>query len=386
VASIPEPPGLGGGAGRDEGGGYEVEAPIREGWGGTIRAGRYRRSGRRVTVEDVRPDLTATPGLVDRLGEIGQAAAAVRDPHLLAVYDLVDEAGSYRFIAEWCDGSSLAALLGRGALPPATAVGAVSDILAGLVTLHAHGLFHGHVGPETVVIDAQRCARLAELAVCGAAAPPGYTAQTDVRDAARLGLHLLRDAGARFDPVRRPLEAAAGDGPADPYRLREEVEMAAAAVLGPGWRDQDAGASRHRPRRRAILILLGALLVLAAAATAAVLLLGGSGGRVSPSTPLVVGSDATVVVNPATGGCNTTFGFVGQGSLSGTGTLVYRWEQSDGQATSDTSLPITSSEGAFELTEAWRLQGSQTVNGAMTLHILRPLDRRISRSFRYSCP
>jgi hypothetical protein len=107
---------------------------------------------------------------------------------------------------------------------------------------------------------------------------------------------------------------------------------------------------------------------------------------VSPSTPLVVGSDATVVVNPATGGCNTTFRFVGQGSLSGTGTLVYRWEQSDGQATSDTSLPITSSEGAFELTEAWRLQGSQTVNGAMTLHILRPLDRRISRSFRYSCP
>jgi hypothetical protein len=65
---------------------------------------------------------------------------------------------------------------------------------------------------------------------------------------------------------------------------------------------------------------------------------------------------------------------------------VYRWEQSDGQVTSDTSLPITSDEGSFRLTEAWRLQGSQTVDGTMTLHLLRPVERRISRPFRYSCP
>ena len=91
-------------------------------------------------------------------------------------------------------------------------------------------------------------------------------------------------------------------------------------------------------------------------------------------------------MSPATGGCNTTFAFVGRGSLSGTGTLVYRWEQSDGQVTADTSLPITSSEGAFQLTQAWRLQGSQKVDGTMTLHILKPVDRRLSQTFHYSCP
>ena len=39
-----------------------------------------------------------------------------------------------------------------------------------------HGLFHGQVGPETVVIDGDGRARLAELALCAAAAPPGFGA------------------------------------------------------------------------------------------------------------------------------------------------------------------------------------------------------------------
>jgi hypothetical protein len=64
---------------------------------------------------------------------------------------------------------------------------------------------------------------------------------------------------------------------------------------------------------------------------------------------------------------------------------VYRWEQSDGQVTADSSLPIRADVGAFQLTQAWRLEGTQTVNGAMTLHILKPVDRSLSQSFHYVC-
>ena len=394
MASIPDPPGHGGEfAGPEGGGDYEVGEPIREGWGGTIREGRYRRSGLRVTVEDVRPDLAATPGFIQRLGEIGREAAMVRDPHLLAVYDLVDDGGTFRLIAEWCDGAALAAVLRRGSIAPEPAVAAVHDILGGLASLHARGVFHGHVGPETVMIDSGGQARLAEVALCAAAAPPGFGPQTDVRDAARLGLHLLRKAGSSFDAVRRPLDSAAtGAGAADASPLREELDAAATTLLGPGWREEAGVPSRRRrtdaPRRRRGLLLAAlAAVVLAAAAVAAVFLLTGNGsGPAGSSAPLVVGGDATLAVNPPSAGCNTTFTFVGRGSLTGTGTLVYRWEQSDGQVTADTSLPITSNEGAFQLTESWRLQGSQKVDGTMTLHILKPVDRRISQTFHYSCP
>ncbi|MBJ7594696.1 MAG: hypothetical protein JF886_07515, partial [Candidatus Dormibacteraeota bacterium] len=233
MVSTPDPPGYGGEIAGPEGGGdYEVGEPIREGWGGTISDGRYRRSGLRVTVENVRHDLAATQGFIQRLGDIGREAAVVRDPHLLAVYDLVDDGGTFRLIAEWCDGAALAAVLRRGSIAPERAIAAVHDILGGLAALHAGGLFHGQVGPETVVINGDGQARLAELALCAAAAAPGFGPQTDVRDAARLGLHLLRKAGSRFDAVRRPLDAAAtGAGAVDASRLRDELD-AVATTLG----------------------------------------------------------------------------------------------------------------------------------------------------------
>ncbi len=369
---------------------YEVGAPIREGWGGTIRDGHYRRTGRRVTIQHIRPDLTSTAGLVERLGNAGREAATVRDPHLLALYDLVHDGGAFSLIAEWSDGATVAAALARGSLPPERAVAVVGDVLAGLSALHARDLFHGQVGPETVVVDGEGRARLAELALCAAAAPAGFGPHTDVRDTARLGLHLLRKAGTRFDPVRRALDgAASGAGAVGADQLRAEVESAAGAVLGPGWREaldggKDGGRPRHRRRRGLLLLAVAALL--GAAVVAAVLLFVGRNGERSSTAPLTIGSDATLLVTPHTGGCNTTFSFVGTGSLSGTGTLVYRWEQSDGQITADIPLPIRSDEGSFRLTQAWRLQGSQKVDGNMTLHIVKPVDRRLSQAFHYGCP
>ncbi|MDQ6856038.1 MAG: hypothetical protein M3Z57_03065 [Candidatus Dormibacteraeota bacterium] len=370
---------------------YEVGVPIREGWGGTIRDGRYRRSGRRVTIQEVRPDLTAAPGLVERLGDVGRDAAALRDPHLLAVYDLVSDAGAFRLIGEWSDGTTIAAKLARGPMPPVVAIAAVCDVLSGLEALHTRGLFHGQVGPETIVVDSDGHARLGELALCAAASPPGFGTRTDVRDAARLGLHLLRKAGSRFDPVRRPLDGAStGAGAGEAAGLRAEVDRAAAALLGPSWRAA-VGATSRRDRRatrrpgRAFAVAALAVLILAAAA-AAVILVAGRGGKGASSTgPLTVGSDASLVVTPVTGGCNTTYAFVGTGLLSGTGKLVYRWEQSDGQVSADTVLPISADEGSFRLTQAWRLQGSQKVDGAMTLHILKPVDRKLSQTFHYTC-
>lgn len=387
MASIPDPPGLGGEVAEPEGSGeYEVGAVLREGWGGSIRAGRYQRSGRLVTVQDVRADLVATPGLIERLGRFGREAAQLRDPHLLAVYDLIEDSGVFRLIAEWSDAPLLPAALQGGALPGERAVAVVDDVLAGLVALHAGGQFHGRVGHDTVVVEDDGRARLAELAICAAAAPAGAGPATDVRDAARLGLNLLRAAGSPFDAARRPLDAAAAAaGGGDAAHLREELARAIAAVpgaAGPG----EPGAPPARVKRRWRRVLLGllAVAVLAAGGVAAVLLT--SGHPAGSPGPLTLGKVATLVVSPPAGGCNTSFVFVARGTVTGVGTLVYRWEQSDGQVTTDTSIPIGPSEGAYQLVEAWRLQGSQSVNGSMTLHILKPVERRISRPFRYSCP
>ena len=167
-----------------------------------------------------------------------------------------------------------------------------------------------------------------------AAAPPGVGPQSDVRDTARLGLHLLRKAGSRLDRVRRVLDGAAdAAAPSDARSLGAELDSAATAPLGPGGGTTPdvhaaapgaaAAGSRRRPRR------VGRRR---------------GGGRRHPARRCGAASavdraaDARrrrqATVSPASAGCNTTFAFVASGSLSGTGTLVYRWEQSDGQVTS----------------------------------------------------
>jgi hypothetical protein len=389
VASIPDPPAPGAAQGSDEQRrDYEVGAPLREGWGGTLRDGRYRRTGLRVTVQDIRAELTMTPGLVERLAGIGRRAAVVRDPHLVAVYDLVQGHGALQLIAEWTEAPTLAALLRRREMDPPEAVLAIDGVLAGLGTLHAAALFHGRVGAETVVVEPDGRARLAELAVCAAAAPPGAGPQADLRAAARLGLELLRGSGRRLEPVRRVLEPALDTTSATSAAgLRAAVASAAGLAVEGGRQERATPPARPRGRRRRWIFGIAALALLAAAAAVAgIVVLGGGHQAPRPAAaPLAIGSDAALTVTPATGGCNTTFVFVGRGSVSGSGTLVYRWEQSDGQSSATTSLPITADDGAFQLTQAWRLQGAQTLDASMTLHLISPVDRTLKRPFHYAC-
>jgi hypothetical protein len=365
-----------------------VGAPLREGWGGTLRDGHYRRSGLRVTVQDVRAELTVTPGLVDRLAGIGRRTAAVRDPHLLAVYDLVEGEGALQLIAEWTDAPTLAASVRRREIDPREVVAVVDGILAGLEALHGAGLFHGRIGAETVVVEPGGQARLAELAVCAAAAPPGAGPQTDLRAAARLGLELLRGLGRRAEPLRRALEPALDDTAATGAAgLRAALASAATSGFGGSWREDAVGRDRPRRGRRRWILAVAALALVAVGAgtVAAVALLSRPHAQAPSPGPLAIGSDAGLTVTPPSGGCNTTFVFVGRGSLSGTGTLVYRWEPSDGETSATTSLRITSDEGAFQLTQAWRLQGTQSLDASMTLHLLSPVNRTFKRPFHYAC-
>jgi hypothetical protein len=389
VASTPDPPAGERLAGADGSGEeYAVGAVLRHGWGGVIREGSHLRTGRRVTVEDIREDLVSDPGLVERLAEAGRAAAALRDPHLVAVYDLVGDDAGYHMVAEWTGAPSLAEVLRRGWFGAERGTAIVEDVLAALSVLHAAGLVHGQVGADTVVVEAQGPARLAELAVCAGTATAAGGRQADVRDAARLGLHLLSRSGSRAAALRRVLDEAVSSGSADAAGLRRDLDGAAAADLGAGWRDR-AAAVQPLPaatRRRLLIAALVALLALGAAVGAGILFFGSQPAAVVAPAPLLLGSDAMLAVMPERAGCDTTFVFVARGSVSGTGSLVYRWEQSDGEVTSDTAVVIRANEGAFQLTQAWRLQGSQTFNGAMTLHILKPVDRRLRQSFRYVCP
>lgn len=357
---------------------YDLGEVVREGLAGPLRAGVYRPSGLRVTVEEIREEFRSRPGFLERLAATGRLATSLRHPNLVPVYDLLREDDALRQVDGWTEGGTLQSQPRLGGFTAAEVVALVDGVLAGLEALHAAGLRHGHLSSSTVVVEGG-IPRLAEVAVAAALGGEELRAEEDVAAAARLGLELLP---AAAPAELRSLLTAAAATPGSAADLRASLPT---ALAGPAAPPAPPPQPRRRARRALLLALLGALAV-AVGVGVALLVLSLTRGGGGTAEPLTLGRDLTLTVSPSHGGCDTTFIFTARGSLRGVGDLVYRWEQSDGQATADTSLPVTADDGSFRLTQAWRLEGSQTVKGSMSLHLLKPADRVLRAGFTYQCP
>ncbi|WP_338090470.1 protein kinase family protein [Planosporangium thailandense] len=80
------------------------------------------------------------------------AASRIVHPHLVGVYDAIDEDDRAYVVREWVDGSALRDLVTDGPLDPdraATIACAVADAIA---AIHATGMAHGNIHPGTVLI------------------------------------------------------------------------------------------------------------------------------------------------------------------------------------------------------------------------------------------
>jgi len=166
-----------------------------------------------------------------------------------------------------------------------------------------------------------------------------------------------------------PGEPSAG-GPEDPGGDDGAVATAPSPHTGGNGR-----------RRRALVV---AAVVLIAAIIAAVLLFAAT-NVVGNTGPLGVNNDVRLTVTPQRGGCNTTFDFVATGTLHGTGTMVYRFDQSDGLTSGNISLPVTSNEHSFRLTRQWRLQDSLDVPETLTFRIVQPSSHTATQMISYTC-
>jgi hypothetical protein len=182
-------------------------------------------------------------------------------------------------------------------------------------------------------------------------------------------------------PVAIPAEdeavhdAAPASAIAPPVPPPPPASVADAAVTPPG--------TPPRRRRRWPFVLALVLVVAVAVGAAAILL--GAAPVVTNAGPLGVNNDVRLAVTPQRGGCNTTFRFVATGTVHGTGTLVYRFEQSDGRMTPDTPVTITPQDVSFRFTHTWRFQESQEVHATMTFRIIAPTGRSSTQAIDYSC-
>lgn len=148
---------------------YRLDDPAGRGGSATVYRATDTVLGRRVAVKVFHPD-PAGAEVTERRAREMRLAAAVSDPHLLAVYDAhlgradgPDE--PCYLVTEFVDGPNLADLLAPGGLGPPDVRRIGGDIARALAALHEHGLVHRDVKPSNVLLTTAHQAKLADLGI-----------------------------------------------------------------------------------------------------------------------------------------------------------------------------------------------------------------------------
>jgi hypothetical protein len=100
----------------------------------------------------------------ERLLREARAAARLRHPNIVGVFNVGEEEGVHFLVMEFVEGESLQKRLDqRGSLPVAEALNLTMQLLDALELTFAHRIVHRDIKPDNILIDGQGVAKLADL-------------------------------------------------------------------------------------------------------------------------------------------------------------------------------------------------------------------------------
>src|SRR6185436_14964368 len=132
---------------------YELEQKIGEGGMARVYRGRDLRLNRRIAVKVLHSYYAADPGFLQRFHHEAQAAANLRHPNIVDVYDVGLDGDIHYIVMEYVEGSDLKALIARsGPLPVEQAVQVAEAVALGLSAAHRIGMVHRDVKPQNIIV------------------------------------------------------------------------------------------------------------------------------------------------------------------------------------------------------------------------------------------
>lgn len=147
---------------------YEVEGEIGRGAYGRVLSGRHRRLGRRVAIKQLSASLAHDESYRAAFLREAQVMAELSHPHVVHVYDFVEEDELLLLVMEHLDRGSLAEAHERGEVATETACGAVMAASAGVQFVHDRGVLHRDLKPENLMLDSQATLKVTDFGLARA--------------------------------------------------------------------------------------------------------------------------------------------------------------------------------------------------------------------------
>jgi eukaryotic-like serine/threonine-protein kinase len=139
-------------------GSYRLEEPLGKGGMGEVFRATHQMLARPAAVKLIRSEVlgSSTPSaarvITERFRREAEAAASLRSPHTISLYDFgVAQDGTFFLVMELLDGLDLETLVDRfGPVPPERAVYLLRQACESLAEAHARGLVHRDIKPSNI--------------------------------------------------------------------------------------------------------------------------------------------------------------------------------------------------------------------------------------------
>ncbi|MGE0704383.1 MAG: serine/threonine-protein kinase [Vicinamibacterales bacterium] len=141
---------------------------------GDVYRARDTRLGRTVAVKVVRHDAFRDESQRRRLLEDARAAAALSHPHVAAFYEIGEQQGDLFLVSEYVPGQSLRVLVSGRPINTRRAIELAAQVADGLAQAHAHGMAHGDIRADNIVVTPKGSAKVMEPAFAAWIADPGH--------------------------------------------------------------------------------------------------------------------------------------------------------------------------------------------------------------------
>lgn len=156
---------------------YEIESKIGDGGMASVYRGRDLRLNRVVAIKILHPHHAGDLNFLQRFSHEAMAAANLRHPGIVDIYDVGQEDRQHFIVMEYVDGSDLKSLILRYKQLPVQQVLQIAAAIAdGLDTAHQLGMVHRDVKPQNIMVSADDTAKITDF---GIAKSGLSTAQTE---------------------------------------------------------------------------------------------------------------------------------------------------------------------------------------------------------------
>jgi serine/threonine-protein kinase len=136
---------------------YRVLRRIGSGGMATVYEAEHAELEKRVALKTLHPALALDPEARARFLREGRAAARIRHPNVVEVFDVGQEGDTLYLVMEHLAGEDLGTLLGReGSLPVERLADLLLPVIAAVMTAHEAGVVHRDLKPENIFLARAR--------------------------------------------------------------------------------------------------------------------------------------------------------------------------------------------------------------------------------------